>query len=335
MGNLRKEAIAKYKKKYPHLPDLTLAALLVRQEPALFFTIQSTRLSIQYYTGKRKNGSGNKAKEPIKSVAPVSDVAYRYRAPKTYAEPLTDFVIHGAQRILVLSDIHYPFHDEDALTAAINYGVDNDPTIVLLNGDTIDCHELSDYDRDPRRRYTDIEMKMIGNELRIFKEAFPKARIIWKEGNHEERLDRYMRRRAPELYGLPGMDIPGLVTMNNDADTMRGVEWVSGKRVIRAGHLAFLHGHEFRGGGGVNPARWLYLRTGENSTCGHFHKTSEHSETNLARKQIGAWSTGCLSELTPAYMPHNKWNHGFGWVDVQKGGNFRFKNIRIIDGKVY
>jgi hypothetical protein len=27
--------------------------------------------------------------------------------------------------------------------------------------------------------------------------------------------------------------------------------------------------------------------------------------------------------------------HGFAWVDVEKGGNFRVKNIRVNNGRVY
>lgn len=257
-----------------------------------------------------------------------------YRAPASHKDDYSDFIIHGSQRILRLSDIHYPFHDEAALEAAINHGIKLDPTILLLAGDIMDCHDLSSYDRDPRARYTETEIEMMVGELAQFRKLFPKARIVWMEGNHENRLQRYLLRKAPDLFGIPMLDIPGLLTMKGGADTMTGIEWVNDSRIVRTGNLAHIHGHEYRGGGGVNPARWLFLKTGENTMMGHCHRTSEHSEPNQSRKQIACWSTGCLSELAPKYMRHTKWNHGFATIEVDSTGDFEVSNHRIINGKV-
>jgi hypothetical protein len=70
-----------------------------------------------------------------------------------------------------------------------------------------------------------------------------------------ERIEKYLLRKAPELYGLPGMDLPGLISMVNGPESIMGIEWVKDNRVIRTGHLNHVHGHEFRGGSDVNPAR--------------------------------------------------------------------------------
>jgi hypothetical protein len=45
------------------------------------------------------------------------------------------------------------------------------------------------------------------------------------------------------------------------------------------------------------------------------------------------WSLGCLCELHPAYLPINKWNHGFAIVDVD-GNNFHVRNKRIHKGVI-
>ena len=50
---------------------------------------------------------------------------------------------------------------------------------------------------------------------------------------------------------------------------------------------------------------------------------------------MACWSTGCLCDLHPRYMPLNKWNHGFAIVDLDTAGGFSVRNFRIIDGKVY
>jgi len=45
------------------------------------------------------------------------------------------------------------------------------------------------------------------------------------------------------------------------------------------------------------------------------------------------FASGCLCELQPAYMPHNQWNHGFAFVEVD-GDDFHLRNLRIHNGKV-
>lgn len=332
----RGEVVREWCEKHPNVPHLTLARMIYAANPKLFPNVNAVRGSVRWHRGKvsPSNIGRQVPAKPIIYTGGTSTVRFTYRAPRSLAEPLQTFDIHGTQRILRLSDIHYPFHDERALEAAVEYGIKHDPTVLLLDGDIIDCHDLSAYERNPRDRYTEAELSMLAEQFDQFRQAFPKARIIWKEGNHEGRLQKYLMRKAPELWGLPMMDVPGLLTMVGGPKAMHRVEWVANKRVLKAGHLSLLHGHELGGGGGVNPARWLFLRAGENAICGHFHRTSEHSEPSLSRKQRGAWSTGCLCDMSPGYMPHNKWNHGFAWIEVEKDGDFRVKNIRIIDGRI-
>lgn len=326
--------------KHSDLPTMTLANIVYRgANKKLFTSIGAVRHRISYARGRKTGGNSDrrfvsKKAVPIKDTSGSSSVPYAYRAPKSHAEPYEDFVIHGAQRILRLSDTHYPFHDERALEASINYGIKKDPTILLLAGDIIDCHDLSVYEKDQRHRYTEIELRMVSDEFEQYRQAFPKARIVFQYGNHSRRLEKYLLRKAPELYGLPGMDIPGLIAMVNGPESIRGIEWVKDQQIIRTGHLNHVHGDEFRGGGGVNPALWLFRKTGCNTIMGHCHRTSEYSQPNIRGEQIACWSTGCLSELTPAYMKHNFWNHGFAYIEVEDSGMFRVKNIRVLDGRI-
>lgn len=331
VGDIAKD----YLRRYPDVPLLRIARMMAANDPKTFTQTSAYNL-VQWHSGKQgKRSRAGKSVKPIKSKTRSSSrVNFVYRAPKSFADPFEPFVINGAQRILKLCDIHYPFHDADALTKAIEEGAKIDPTIVLLNGDIIDCHDESDFDKDPRFRYTEVEMKMIGGELAQFRQAFPNARIIWKEGNHEARLQRYLLRRAPHLYGLPGMDIPGLVTMHNGADAMLGTEWVSDKRAIITGKMTFLHGHEYRGGGGLYPAKWIFARTGEDTSIGHFHRTDNYSEPSISRKPRRAFSSGCLCDLAAPHEPYNKWNHGFQMVDVSKSGLYEMSNLKIEGGKV-
>ena len=232
---------------------------------------------------------------------------------------------------LDLSDVHLPYHDVLVVNLAIKEAISRKVEGVLLNGDIMDCHELSRFDKSPDDpRYMD-EVKMGRDFLSYLRYKLPKARIVWKDGNHEERLQHYLMSRAPALFGLDVLTMPVLLKF---ADY--GVEYVTDKRVIKMGPLNVVHGHEYRPGiqAPVNPARGLFLRAKSVAICGHFHQTSEHHEPTITGKPLGAWSTGCACQLNPLYMPLNKWNHGFAMIHVQDREMFSVQNFRILEGKV-
>lgn len=256
----------------------------------------------------------------------------RFKIPKpnkrVSREPLK---IQGPRRVLMLSDIHIPFHDVNAVTAAIDFGRQEKVTDVWLNGDILDFYSLSSFEKDPRERRFSDELEMAKTFVDAICEAFPNANIWAKMGNHENRFDRYLSARAPELLGVPSFSLERVLV-----DTGMNVNFVPDWRVTKFGKLFVLHGHEIgRGGGGQNPARWLHLRTQNSSVCGHFHRTSEFTTKDINGKIATSWSLGCLCDLSPDYMQHNQWNHGFGFVEIRKSGTFHFQNMRIVDGVVY
>lgn len=229
----------------------------------------------------------------------------------------------------VLSDMHVPYHDLEALTAAVTYLKKRDPAGLLINGDFLDFHELSEHDKDPTAaRYVD-ELAAGKQMIAWLRKQFPKARIVYRFGNHEERLDRYILRRAPALFDLPFAD----VSTQLDLPGQR-VELVRDKRLIRLGKLNTIHGHEYRGSGGINAGRWLHLRAHEAALCGHFHRPSFHPWRTISGASGGCWSLGCLCHLQPDYAVNNEWNHGFAVVTVGKGGGFEVENKLIIGGRV-
>lgn len=229
----------------------------------------------------------------------------------------------------VLSDMHVPYHDLRALTAAVAYLKKRDPHGLLINGDFLDFHEISEHDKDPTAaRYVD-ELETGKQMMAWLRKRFPKARIVYRFGNHEERLDRYILRRAPALFDLPFAD----VSTQLDLPGQR-VELVRDKRLIRLGKLNTIHGHEYRGSGGINPARWLHLRTHAATLSGHFHRPSFHPWRTVDGASSGCWSVGHLCHPTPDYAVNNEWNAGFAVVTISKGGGFEVENKLIIDGRV-
>lgn len=235
-------------------------------------------------------------------------------------------------RVGILSDIHAPYHDDEALAAALDAVAKVDPTVVILNGDTIDFYSVSRFERDPERRDLGREIEIGRGVLRHIRRRFRKARIIFKVGNHEERWRSYLIQHAADLLGLSEFQLPAVLHLPDER-----IEIVTDKRPLLVGKLPVLHGHEYKTGFAppVNPARGLFLRSKASALCGHFHQRSEHQERTLEGSIIATWSTGCLCQRAPAYMPLNNWSHGFATVTVSAGGLFHVENRIIIDGKIY
>lgn len=249
--------------------------------------------------------------------------------PPSQAEGFDRFQLDTPGSWLVLGDVHVPHHDRPTLEAAVAEAHRRGVVGVILNGDTLDCHEISTHDKDPKAsRYVD-EIATGKQFLAWLRAKLPKARIVYKEGNHEERLTRYILSRAPALFGVDGVNLSAMLALA-DYD----IEWVGDRRVIGLGKLSVVHGHEYRGGGGVSPARWLYLRARSVAMCGHFHRVSEHQERDIRGRASGAWSVGCACHLSPRYAPLNDWSHGYAIVEVGSDGWFRVDNRRVLAGKV-
>lgn len=248
--------------------------------------------------------------------------------PEGITEAKPPFVLPG-KRVLVLSDIHAPYHDVPALKAALSYGRERDIDTIVLNGDVCDFYSVSRWDRDPDRRRLKWELDLTKNLLDKIRGRFPNVQIVYKLGNHDERYDLYIAKRADELYGVEEVAFESLLHLRD-----YGVECVRDKRIIRAGKLSILHGHEFFGGGGVNVARNARMKANDNVLIGHHHRTQEDLAKRLDGSIYGGWSSGCLCDLSPLYAPRNQWNHGFAFVEIETGGNFRVHNKKVFNGEV-
>lgn len=225
----------------------------------------------------------------------------------------------------VISDIHIPYHDLQTINKWVEECKSKNVAGLLLNGDVLDFYGLSDFLRDPSMPRTKEEISKGRQFLEYLRSQFPRIPIVYKHGNHDERLEKYLFGRCPDLAEIEDFQLHSLLRAKQ-----YGVEWVQAKRPIMLGKLPVLHGHEYRGGGGVMPARWLYLRTGETAMCGHFHQPSTYTTRTVTGKNIGVWSTGCACFLSPAYAPFNQWSHGWAMVHVESDKSFEVLNRRLL-----
>jgi hypothetical protein len=81
--------------------------------------------------------------------------------------------------ILIIGDIHVPYHNIQALTLALKYGLENEVNTILLNGDIIDFYAISRFEKDPRKRNFGHEVLMTRQFLATLRKLFPNAAIYY------------------------------------------------------------------------------------------------------------------------------------------------------------
>ncbi|MCX7908423.1 MAG: metallophosphoesterase [Ignavibacteria bacterium] len=310
------DLIWKYHNKYPYLSHRQLAKIILERE----------KLSYQFDTFR-------KIIARIRNVAPSQDFEKNTEVleiPESLYEEENNYIIDPEfSRIAILNDIHIPFHDKNALHTAIEYVVNFDPDLIILNGDILDCYSISRYSRNPNLKDYNQEIQIGLKFLEFLRSKFPTPQIVYKFGNHEERLQFYIWNRAEELNNIEEIRLEYLLKFHKF-----GISTVTATQIIEGTHFFVAHGHEiYASAGMVNIARNMRLKAFENVIVGHFHRTQEDIWTTISGKPIGGWTVGCLCGLRPAYRPISFWNHGFATVEVYND-TFSVQNKKIIGDKV-
>ena len=311
-----------YREKYGwDMPTLKLSRIVYKENPLLFRDVEAVRLMLRGIEGK------GLIRVKVRKVVPD-----RPRNP--YNLPQSDEAIYEpydlkAKRLLVLSDIHIPYHNIESLTCAFDFAKCEKPDAILLNGDTIDFFGLSRFSKDPKARSFAHELKTFKEFMDVLKKTF-NAKIYFKIGNHEERYFHFLWMKAHEIVGVEEFELENIIKSRAE-----GIEIIKDKRIMKAGDLNIIHGHEFGGSvfSPVNIARGLFLKGKVSAMQGHNHCSSSHVERDMNGGVVKTWSLGCLCELHPAYLPINKWNHGFAIVDVD-GKDFNVRNYTIDKGQI-
>jgi predicted phosphodiesterase len=315
--------------RFQKTPSLTLAKKLFAEYPEVYNSQEHARTFVRIIRGQKGNYERKHASD--KSLFDAKPRPLNpFTLPKSYAKKRRHVEVKGT-KFLILCDVHIPYQDNEALTVAINEGVRQGCDAVILNGDALDCHMISDFVKDPRKRKFKDELYAMRQFVDTLRQQFPTAHIYYKEGNHEERYWRYMRVKAPELFDIDAFDFASLCHLDK-----HNIKWVDGKSKLNIGKLSIFHGHEFGKQflPSVNVARGLFMKTKVSALCGHHHQTAEHNERDANGKFITCWGVGCLSELSPDYNPYSKYNHGFAIVELGKNGYFSVKNLRIHEGQI-
>lgn len=311
-------------RRYPGLPSRTIARyLLAHYGDTWDNDLEKIRAAIRYQRGS--HGVDKRKDKLDKSLFTGGPI----KMPQTWREKRQDYKLPVGVT-LVLSDMHVPYHEPVPIEAAVKAGQAEKVDTIFINGDLQDCASLG-YWRIAKRDFNK-EVEAVIDFLDWLRQEFPKAKIVYKPGNHEYRLPSYYMANAPELAESPLAAMETLLGFEE-----RDIEFLGYFQKVLAGKLPILHGHEIKHlQRTVNPARGLFLKTKTYAACSHCHSTSVHPGKNLHGELLTTWSFGCLCDLEPDWNPYgNDWNWGYAIINVEKNGDFEVENRRILpNGKV-
>jgi len=310
-----------------------LARIMYRDNKLLFKDEEQARTTLRYIEGK-KGAKGRKKVASTEFLVKEDRPKNPYSIPESYKEDRKPIKLPIANNnILLISDLHIPYHDINAITTALDYGVQNKVNTIIINGDLMDFHGLSRFQHDPRKRSVKEEFEAAKAFLIVLRNTFPDALIWWIKGNHCIRYEQWLMTKVHEVFDDEYYHLENRLQLNEQK-----IRIIDDKVLVKAGKLSITHGHHIMKGffSPVNSARGVYMKAKQSTIIGHVHKVSTHSETNMDGKVITTWSTGSLCELKPDYSPLvSNYQHGFAHVVVEKNEDYTVKNYQIINGKLH
>ena len=332
MAKSKSDIAREFRKEFPDMPTLKLARIMYADNKLIFKDVEDSRHALRYIEGKIGAKQKHKFKHTEFHMA-ESRSKNPYNLPKSYEEQREPYILPVCcDNILLISDLHIPYHNIPAITIALNYGKKEKVNTIFINGDLIDCHSVSKFESDPKKRSIKEEFDATKEFLFQLRKAFPKALIYWLKGNHCIRWEKFLYSKVREIWDDDYFFLEERLQLNSV-----GVKILDDKVLVKAGKLSITHGHHIFKGAftPVNPSRGAFLKAKQSLIVGHLHRPSHHPETDLDGKIISCWSTGCLCELRADYSPLvGNTMHGFAHIQIAKDGDYTVKNYSIINGKL-
>ena len=242
----------------------------------------------------------------------------------------------SSEKNLVISDLHIPYQDNSAVKCMLAFSKKYKPQRIIVNGDVLDFYSLSVFDKCPERKENlQGELQQARDFFKLLRKNYD-GEIIFLEGNHENRLQRYLWRN-PELAGLKELKIENLLHLSKYNVKQIKVEsdyWSAESGEHRIKDLIIQHGD-----GRLNGAKYsqnpgyaafntLKNKGGYNLIMGHTHRLAQ-IYNRMGDKSLVGIEGGCLCKTTRA-----NWQQGFVTFENNKTKTFNYKIHRILNGKI-
>jgi len=241
------------------------------------------------------------------------------------------------QKWIVFNDTHFPFQDEKCIQLLLECGKRIRPDGYAILGDLIDFYSLSTFDKDPERlNNLQADIDTAASFLCTLRANNKKAQIIYIEGNHEKRLQKFLWRH-PEINSLRSMNVEGLLELQQF-----NIKYISAKgkcaAKYRIGDMYFFHGSVIRKHSGYS-AKAMYDKYGVTLMCGHTHRDGKYTK-RTEQGHYASWENYCMCQYDAEYCDFTDWTQGWSVVTFADKRPYVeqiavIKDMYIYGGKLY
>lgn len=241
------------------------------------------------------------------------------------------------EKILFVPDTHIPYHDKKAWELMLEAMKSFKPDHVIVGGDFIDNYAVSSHNKNPNRSLLlEQEVNDTKKELDRLK-ALGAKNNVFVSGNHEDRLERYLMTKAPELFNFISTD--KVLELKQ-----KGFKYIPYKETYKLGKLNVTHDTGTAGLYAHYKALDVYQH---NIVINHTHRIGYTVQGSATNDRHVAAMFGWLGDVEQVDYMHKvkarkDWSLGFGigYLDP-KTGNVYLVPIPIVnytclvEGKLY
>lgn len=221
---------------------------------------------------------------------------------------------------VILSDSQFGSEDRKLHRNLVTMVADMQPDALVHIGDLLDCKAPARWSKGTADEFALTLQKEIDRAhawLSDLRRVYDGPFHI-RAGNHDERIETYLRTKAPALQSLRALDIVSLLGLRD-----LGIQWEPRPFALRtAPGWVFAHGHEGRASlipGGTALA--LAKQFGKSVVCGHTHKLGLAHDTrgyNGGQDTLWGMEIGHAMDIRQAsYLTSGSanWQQGFGTLE--------------------
>ncbi len=209
--------------------------------------------------------------------------------------------------VLVVPDLHVPFHHADALPFLKALKRHVGPTKIINLGDEVDMHAFSTtFAPDPDGLSPGMELDAAVKELKPFYKEFPKTLVC-----HSNHTSRPFRKAFH--FGLPAKLFR---TYREFLEAPAGWEWADSHTIDG---IHYEHGE---GASGQNGAIRIALQSMRSTVIGHIHAFAGVNWAANTRHLVYGFNVGCLIDKDKyafAYAKHIRHKPILGAGVVERG----------------
>ena len=199
--------------------------------------------------------------------------------------------------ILVISDMHIPYHHQDSFKFLANLKKSYKPDLIINIGDLYDCQAFSFHEHDPDMMSPGDELKAARSYGKELAKIFPEMLIT--VGNHD-----ILPARKIKAMGLP-QEV--MKKYEDIYDTPEKWEFVSDVTIGKKGKSKSLPDLHFVHGLSKDNLK-LAAQRGQRIINGHFHEKAGVEYLSNPDSLIWAMTVGCLIDKNSPAFDYNKVN---------------------------